>query len=863
MSSIYLTPASISYLNQLILAFLITIYLALRFRQHQRIPLQDRLLLFFFLGITLFSFTLFLDVSQLSSGSLLAAYVENPILALLLIFLMQFAYVFPFPREEQKNEQRVALIVSSLYLLSEILFSIWRFYRVGLGKVEFRHPYFEYPLLFAFIWVVFVFARSAILHLEIPSSRRFALIFLIPLSLALLNVLVAYYNMASIFYHISMSVGILVTTLLFTMNYLASKPETTSLLVKISGVALTSLLAVFGVIPWLITPVYAAQYKPNIPDQRTLRFSPNQSGGYDVDQIPFHFEEDLGEDQKLTVSPFIRSDVRVDGFPFRFFGHRYESLNIINNGIIVFGGDIEYRDLEYHFANVPAIFPLLVNLNPEISPDGKVFLRRDPEKLVITNYRLPGFYRPEWEFTFQTVLYSDGKFDLTYNGVPQDMPYYVNDRPGASPWILGAQPGDSTPQWVDLSRLPISGGPEGLIQDENRAFREYLHRFLLPLVIAILASSLFLVTGVPLLLNAMLARPLNALLDGVALFNQGQRAHQIPVQFNDEIGFLTMSFNDLGSELDGLIKTLEHRVAERTSDLVAVNEQLRKLSSAVEQSPSTIVITNRAAIIEYVNPAFTHSTGYSSDEVIGKNPRILKSDRTAHETYKDMWMSLTEGMTWRGELCNRRKDGTEYWEYSVIAPIYDQQGNVTHYVAVKEDVSERKKIEEELNRLAITDPLTGLVNRRHFFAEAQKIFLRAKAKSPACDLAALMIDIDYFKQVNDRYGHPAGDLVLQEVARRIQNSLRPSDLLGRYGGEEFIVLLSRTEFIDIYQIADRLLTSVNETPITANGLDIPVTISIGIARSRKITHSIDELVSNADRSLYQAKSSGRNRWATV
>jgi len=863
MSFLYLTPASISYLNQLLLALLITVYLSHRFRQHEELPSQDRLLLFFFLGITLFSFTLFLDVSLLPSGSLLAGYVQNPILALLLIFLMQFAYVFPHPREDQKLERRMALIFTGLYLFAEVLFSIWRFTRLALGRVEFRHPYFEYPLLFAFLWVVFVFARSSIPNWEFPSSRRFALIFLIPLYLAILNLLVAYYNVVSIFYHISMSVGILLTILLFTLNYLASRPEATSLLVKISGIVLTSLLAVFGVIPWLITPAYAERYVPNIPDQRSLRFSPNPAGGYDVNEISFHFEEDLGEDQELTISPFIRSDVRVDGFSFPFYGQRYETLYIINNGVIVFGRDIEYRDLEYRLANVPAIFPLLVNLNPEIKPEGRVFLRRDSDKLVITNRRVPGFYRPEYEFTFQVILYADGKFDLNYHHLPQALTYYVNDRPDAAPQALGAQPGGSTPQWVDFTRLPLSGGPEGLIQDEYRAFRGYLHEFLLPLVMAILISSLFLITGVPLLLTVMLARPLNALLNGVARFNQGQRAHLIPIQFNDEIGFLTMSFNDLGSELDGLIRTLEHRVAERTSDLVVVNEKLRKLSSAVEQSPSTIVITDRNANIEYVNPSFTRSTGYSSEEVMGKNPRILKSNRTAGETYVDMWAALTEGRTWRGELCNRRKDGTDYWEYSVIAPIYDQQGSVTHYVAVKEDVTERKMIEDELNRLAITDPLTGLVNRRHFFAEAQKTFFCTQTFSPTCDLAALMIDIDYFKQVNDRYGHPTGDLILQEVAHRIQGSLRPTDLIGRYGGEEFIALLSRSNMDDVYRIADRLLKSVNERPVTANGLTIPVTISIGIARSGGITHSIDELVSNADQSLYQAKSLGRNRWAAL
>lgn len=861
MDLFYLTPASISYLNQALLTAIITGYLIYRFPQNQQISTQDKLLVLFFLVMTLFSLTLFLDVSLLPSESLVVGYLQNPILALLILILAQFAYFFPTPQEKQAQERRVVLLLTLLYLLSEGGYAFWRFYRLGLGRVEYRYEAFDYPVLIAFFWVVWVFARGTLSAWQLPASRRFALIFLIPVVLAFLNILVVTLHMGSSFFQMSMSIGILCTIALFALNYLASKPEITPLMIKISCVALTVSFAILGIIPWLVAPPFVEQYKPELVAPRTLRFSPNQTGGYEVVEIPYRFEESLGENLGLAIGPRALSQARISNFTFPFFGKPYEQLSIITNGLIVFGAEIEYRDLEYQLANVPAIFPLLVGLNPEANPEGGIFLRRAPQQLIITYSRLQAFYRERYEFTFQVVLYADGRFDLTYLSLPSKLQYFVNDRPDVAPWVLGVQAGhDSRPEFASFTQLPLTSGPQGVIQDEYRTFRHALHTFLVPLTLAILGSSLFLVLGIPLLLNGMLARPLTALLKGVEAYNQGALTQAIPVHFNDEIGFLTMSFNHLGAELDGLIKNLEQRVGLRTAELVRANDQLRKLSSAVEQSPSTIVITDKEARIEYVNPAFTRSTGYTLEEVLGQNPRLLKSNITAPEVYVDLWQTLRAGETWRGELCNRRKRGETYWEYSVIAPIFDQAGLITHFVAVKEDISARKKIEAELHYLAITDPLTGLYNRRYFFIEAHKIFQRTQ--TPPHELALLMIDLDHFKKINDTYGHLEGDQVLRAVARSLEGHLRPADLLGRYGGEEFVALISRTLLDDVCQIAERLLQALRETPIMiSSGQTLSITVSIGIAPLNNNTPTLDQLISNADQALYQAKNSGRNKWA--
>jgi diguanylate cyclase (GGDEF)-like protein len=183
-------------------------------------------------------------------------------------------------------------------------------------------------------------------------------------------------------------------------------------------------------------------------------------------------------------------------------------------------------------------------------------------------------------------------------------------------------------------------------------------------------------------------------------------------------------------------------------------------------------------------------------------------------------------------------------------------GQITHYVAIKEDITARKNAERELEHLAFTDPLTGLANRRHFFHHAETFFF---SSHPSTQLAALMVDIDHFKNVNDQHGHAVGDEVLQEVAARLNRCLRPNDLIGRYGGEEFSIILPRADCETACQIADRLRLAVTNAPIRTAAGDIPLTISIGISCLTTEMQSLDKLLQSADDALYQAKHGGRNR----
>lgn len=860
MPSLYLTPASISYLNQFLLSLVITAYLVWRFyfqQKGQTPPASDPVLMFFFFATTLFSLGLFLDVSLLPTERLMVVYLLNTLLALMLIALLQFAYSFPQRDEKQRLERWLALAVSEAYALVEAGVAVWRFSLLSRGEVVFRKLEMDYPPVILFAWAVFVFARGTVRHWNDPAARRFALIFLVPLALAALNIVRSYAGISTPAYHISMSVGILATIFFFAVNYLNARPEAVSLMVKFSGAGLTAVLMLFGVVAWLVAPAYAAQYRPPLLDHRTIRFTPNGSGGYDVVEIPFQFEEDKGQkleisDEKLEDKP---SHV-ARTFDFPFYNRRYSQVFIINNGAVSFGQPMVYWDLEYRLSNIPIFFALYLDLDPDVSPEGGIYLREESDRLVVTYHRLRAFYHPEQEYTFQVVLHADGRIDLTYNGLPEGAQYQVNDRPDAAPWVIGAKPGPDSGQTVSFAALPLTTGPQGAVDNQYRAFRQYIHAFLLPVAIAILAGSVIFLLGLPLLVLITVARPLQALVKGVDQFDRDQRHRYIPVHFQDEIGFLTQSFNKMSGALDDLVRNLETRVADRTADLENANIELRKLSVAVEQSPSAIIITNPQIEIEYVNEAFVRATGYTFEEVKGRNPRLLQSGQTPVETYIELWKTLKAGKTWRGEFINRRKNGEIYWEFCVIAPIYDADGNVTHYVSVNEDITARKAAEAKLEQLTVTDPLTGLLNRRGFFQQAEKIY--ARSLKPPYELAALMMDVDHFKQVNDRYGHQAGDAVLREVAARIRENLRPTDIIARYGGEEFVALLPRTPPPALEQMACRINAVIRERPVKYNGMDIPVTISIGGAMLTAESRSLDELLTQADQAVYQAKAQGRN-----
>ncbi|MDP2078736.1 MAG: diguanylate cyclase, partial [Sulfuricurvum sp.] len=222
-----------------------------------------------------------------------------------------------------------------------------------------------------------------------------------------------------------------------------------------------------------------------------------------------------------------------------------------------------------------------------------------------------------------------------------------------------------------------------------------------------------------------------------------------------------------------------------------VTSSLLKLSLSVEQSPNSIVITDIEGNIEYVNSAFTTITGYTKEDVLGKIPSILKSDQTPQSTYDDMWQHLIGGEIWHGELINRKKDQSTYIESATISPVKQSDGKITNYVAIKEDITEKKKSEAYIENLAHFDQLTGLPNR--VMLNDRVTYLLGMAQRTHEPLAVMFLDLDHFKNINDTLGHTIGDHVLIEIANRIKAAIRDEDTVSRLGGDEFIMLFPNTD----------------------------------------------------------------------
>ncbi|WP_163557509.1 EAL domain-containing protein [Halomonas sp. NO4] len=279
-------------------------------------------------------------------------------------------------------------------------------------------------------------------------------------------------------------------------------------------------------------------------------------------------------------------------------------------------------------------------------------------------------------------------------------------------------------------------------------------------------------------------------------------------------------------------------------------DQLRLMATAFETGQATL-ITDAEMRIERVNRAFTQITGYRGDEVIGQTPRLFKSGRHGPEFYAALWASLQQQGHWQGEIWNRNKRGEIYPVWQSITAVRGDHGEVRHYVSVFHDIDERKRLEQTLAREASRDHLTGAANRRSFDRALIKS-IRA-ARQDGSELALMLFDIVHFKAVNDNHGHDVGDAILHALTELVQRRLRKSDLLARWGGEEFTLLLPETSAQGACRIAERLRADVAAA-------DMPgprVTISIGLTTLQPGDTARDMLL-RADRALYRAKRSGRN-----
>lgn len=260
--------------------------------------------------------------------------------------------------------------------------------------------------------------------------------------------------------------------------------------------------------------------------------------------------------------------------------------------------------------------------------------------------------------------------------------------------------------------------------------------------------------------------------------------------------------------------------------------------------------------IVYVNNAFTNLTGYTAEEAVGNTPRMLQGPETDPITRNEIREALHQKKAVRTEVLNYTKSGKAYWLDLSIVPLKDESGAVKYFAAIERDLTRHKTIEEQLNQLASTDALTNTVNRRVFFEKANYELKRIQRSK--LHFGLLMIDIDNFKKLNDQYGHQAGDTALQHIATTIKNQTRDIDVVGRYGGEEFIVLLPLTDQQQTTKTAEKLRQAVANQAFSYNNQTINITVSIGCTVCLPNEIDINPGISRADQALYRAKDKGKN-----
>ena len=288
--------------------------------------------------------------------------------------------------------------------------------------------------------------------------------------------------------------------------------------------------------------------------------------------------------------------------------------------------------------------------------------------------------------------------------------------------------------------------------------------------------------------------------------------------------------------------------------LAEVNRELVFQKNALDQH-AIVSITDVRGDITYINQKFCEISGFSLEELLGQNHRMLKSEEHSVEFYRELWRTIASGKTWHGELKNQRKDGSFYWVDATIVPYLNMQGKPFKYVSIRTDITRRKMVQDELHQLAMTDPLTGVASRHHFNRRFSEILTLARREKMS--VALMILDLDHFKPVNDTHGHQMGDLVLKHVAQIFQKHIRQSDVVARLGGDEFAIILVHPESRKSVELcAQRILDEVSAN-LPIEGLKVRVGTSIGIAMFPEDAADETKLFSCADKALYAVKDSGR------
>lgn len=360
--------------------------------------------------------------------------------------------------------------------------------------------------------------------------------------------------------------------------------------------------------------------------------------------------------------------------------------------------------------------------------------------------------------------------------------------------------------------------------------------------------------------------PIDKLTQKVKKFSTGaldtDTSCEMDIIVHNEIGVLTKNFNEMAANLkisQEVIKKyaneLEEKVRQRTMELQKAKDELMDANMSMKTYLSIIdkyVIvssTDLSGTITDASSAFCAITGYTKEELVGKKHNIVRHPNMLASTYKEIWDTLGDNRTWIGEIQNMKKDGSSYWVYSTISPVFDNKGKKTGYTSIRQDITYQKMVEE----LSITDKLTGLYNRFKIESVFTEEINRYKRYNEV--FSVIIADIDNFKSINDTHGHDIGDITLVDLAKILKLKSRATDIVGRWGGEEFLLVLPQTDIDDAVILAENLRREIESFDFYKIK---HCTASFGVS-SFTDNDSIQSLVKRADTALYDAKKSGKNK----
>ena len=367
------------------------------------------------------------------------------------------------------------------------------------------------------------------------------------------------------------------------------------------------------------------------------------------------------------------------------------------------------------------------------------------------------------------------------------------------------------------------------------------------LLLILVAASLLRVY-----LHYQLTRPMARLRQGIEQLRDTQNTVSVPIDRADELGEMARAIEKIAIDRARSIK------------------DLKNLTTAIEQSNECVIITNIDGVIQYVNQAYSQVTGYSKAELIGQNPSIVQSGSTSQHIYRRLWDTLMSGQTWRGELLNKRKDGTTYTVWATITPVLNELNEITHFIGVQDDITERKAAEEKLHFLAYYEPLTALPNRFHLSELMQQVLTDHPHDQYG---ALLLIDMDRLQHINDARGYEFGSQLIKQFARRLKDELRRHEhTLAHLGADTFAVLLpddsaSVTDAKTKASAIGQLLLSTTEQPFYVTGEEVMISASGGavIYPEERAQGNLNDvsgrIIRAAETALHKAKQQGGSSFA--